>query len=116
MRVGIIILLFMFFIAGAAHAQFVREFRQSGGDIHVSVYPNPAIDDYVYLRLTEPLDARLVHLNLYNIIGNELPVEAEVVNEHEIRIRIKDLSAGYYLLGVREERTLFRGTYKFLKR
>lgn len=116
MRVCIIIGMFIFCGAGMVHGQLVREFRQSGGDIHISVYPNPATDDYVYLRLTEPLDARLVHLNLYNIIGNELPVEAEVVNDHEIRIRIKDLSAGYYLLGVREERTLFRGTYKFLKR
>ncbi len=114
MRVVVIIGLFM--LSAGAWAQLAREFRQTGGDLHVSVYPNPALDDYVYLKLTDPLDARLVHLTLYNIIGNEMHVEAEVVGEREIRIRIKDLSAGYYLLGVREERTLFRGTYKFLKR
>lgn len=115
MRVVLIIGLFLLG-ATTAFAQLAREFRQGGGDMHVSVYPNPAIDDYVYLRLTEPLNARLVHLNLYNIIGNEIPVEVEVVNDHELRVRIKELSAGYYLLGVREERTLFKGTYKFLKR
>lgn len=116
MRVGIIIGLLFIISAEVAYSQLARELRQSGTDVHVSVYPNPAVDDYVYLRLTDPLDARMVHLHLYNIIGNEMPVEAEVVNEREIRIRIKELSAGYYLLGVREERTLFRGTYKFLKR
>ncbi|MCS6975022.1 MAG: T9SS type A sorting domain-containing protein [Cyclobacteriaceae bacterium] len=116
MRVGLYIVLFCVITAGTVRAQLAREFRQGSTDTHVSVYPNPAVDDYVYVRLAEPLDARLLHLHLYNIIGNEIPVEAEVLSEHEIRIRIKELSAGYYLLGLQEERTRFKGTYKFLKR
>lgn len=93
-------------------AQFVR---QDEGH-PVAVYPNPASDDYVYIRLSEPLDAYSVHLTLYNIIGNQVGIDAEVISERELRIRIKDLASGYYLLGLREEKTRFKGTYKFLKR
>jgi hypothetical protein len=115
MRVRIAIGLIWVGACLAVQGQALRELQQAA-DGGVSVYPNPAADDFVYIRLAEPLDAYTVRLHLYNIIGNELPVEAEVVNPREIRIRIKDLSAGYYLLGLREERTRFKGTYKFLKR
>ncbi|GIV36099.1 MAG: hypothetical protein KatS3mg032_0478 [Cyclobacteriaceae bacterium] len=116
MRVYFTALLMILGCAWGAGAQTLREMHSQGTDIQVSVFPNPATDDYVYVRFSEPLNAGFVRLHLYNIIGNELPVEAEVVNDHELRIRIKDLLAGYYLLGLREERTRFKGTYKFLKR
>jgi hypothetical protein len=81
----------------------------------ISVYPNPATNDYVYVKL-DVLKAEKVKLTLHNIIGNEIATETEVVSEHEVRVRIKDLASGYYLLAVREDEAKFRGTYKFLKR
>jgi hypothetical protein len=80
----------------------------------VQVFPNPVID-YVHVKV-ESIKAEKIKLILHNIIGNEMPIETEVVGEHELRVRIKDLSSGYYLLAIREEETGFRGTYKILKR
>lgn len=80
----------------------------------VTIYPNPATD-YVNVKLNT-LNASKVRLTLYNILGNEINVESEVIDEHEVRVRVKDLTIGYYLIAVREEHSQFRGTYKFLKR
>jgi hypothetical protein len=55
-------------------------------------------------------------LSLHNILGSEITIESEMIDEHELRVRVKDLPTGYYLLAVRDEATQFRGTYKFLKR
>ena len=80
----------------------------------VSLFPNPATE-YVHIKLGS-LNANHVKLTMYNLIGNEVQIETEVMEEHEVRIRVKDLSTGYYLLAVRDEQVQFRGTYKFLKR
>jgi hypothetical protein len=45
-----------------------------------------------------------------------MQTESEVTDEHEVRVRVKDLTMGYYLIAVREDQSQFRGTYKFLKR
>lgn len=78
----------------------------------VKIYPNPAVD-YVSLRFEMPV-AREVTLELHSIIGNSLEVESEIVDDYEIRIKVKDLTTGYYLLDVKGSQQ--RGTYKFLKR
>lgn len=99
-------------------AQYHDEF---GGPQSISklihIYPNPANDysDYVNVKVA-PLKSNRVKLVLHNIIGNEMPVETEVVDEHELRIRIKELSSGYYLLTVSDDESNFRATYKILKR
>lgn len=80
----------------------------------ISVYPNPAVE-YIDINL-DHLRADKVKVALFNIIGNELRVESEVMDEHRIRIRVKDFSSGYYLVALRDEQSNFRGTYKFLKR
>ena len=80
----------------------------------ISVYPNPATE-FVDVDL-DYLEAGKVKLGLYNIIGNEMNAETEVLDEHKIRVRVKDFAAGYYLITLRDEETKFRGTYKFLKR
>jgi hypothetical protein len=83
---------------------------------NVSVYPNPAVDvDYVEVKF-QPLLAANIKLTLYNIIGNEIPVETEVIDDHKIRIRVKDFATGYYLIALHDEETQFKGTFKFLKR
>jgi hypothetical protein len=80
----------------------------------ITIYPNPATD-FVNIKLNT-LDATKTKITLFNILGNEIEVESEVVDAHEVRVRVKDLATGYYLLAVREEQSQFRGTYKFLKR
>ena len=80
----------------------------------VEVFPNPT-SDFVHIRI-EQLPVEKIKLTLHNIIGNEMPTEVEVIDEHELRVKVKDLAAGYYLLALKDEETKFRGTYKFLKR
>lgn len=80
----------------------------------ITLYPNPAIE-FIDINLSI-LQAGNVQLTLHNIIGNEIPIESEILEEHKIRVRVKDLATGYYLLAVRDEQSKFRGTYKFIKR
>ena len=80
----------------------------------VHIFPNPATE-FVHVKL-EQFPASKVKLTLHNIIGNQVEIETEVVDEHEIRVKVKDLASGYYLLAVREEEAKYRGTFKFLKR
>jgi len=80
----------------------------------VQVYPNPATE-FVHIKF-EYLDVQHVRLTVHSLIGNEVPVETEVVDEHELKVRVKDLNTGYYLLAVKDNNSNFRGTYKFLKR
>ncbi|MFZ6011949.1 MAG: T9SS type A sorting domain-containing protein [Bacteroidota bacterium] len=79
-----------------------------------SLYPQPATD-FIHVKM-EDARAANVKLTLHNIIGNQLEIETEVVDEHEIRVKVKDFPTGYYLLAVRDDETKFRGTFKFLKR
>lgn len=80
----------------------------------VHLYPNPATE-FVDVRL-DHLPAANISVTVHNIIGNELQVETEVLEEDLIRVKVKDLASGYYLLAVKDEESNFRGTYKFLKR
>jgi hypothetical protein len=80
----------------------------------ITIYPNPSTD-FVHIKLAT-LNAHQVKITLYNILGNEVTAETEVVDDHEVRIRVKEFSTGYYLIAVKDEQTQFRGTYKFLKR
>lgn len=80
----------------------------------VSIFPNPAIE-YVSVKFEAPV-AKQVRLTVHNVIGNTMELESEVVDEHEIKIRVKDLATGYYLISVKDERLNLSNTYKFLKR
>jgi len=80
----------------------------------VHLFPNPATE-FIDVQLDE-FPAEKVKLTVHSIIGNELPVETEILDRHLIRVRVKDLAAGYYLLAVKDDGSNFRGTYKFLKR
>jgi hypothetical protein len=55
-------------------------------------------------------------VTLHNIIGNEIRVETDILDEHTLRIKVKDLDAGYYLLALNDSQSKFKGIYKFLKR
>lgn len=80
----------------------------------VHLFPNPATE-FVDVQLDQ-FPAAKVELTVHNIIGNELQVETEILEENLIRVKVKDLASGYYLLAVKDEESNFRGTYKFLKR
>lgn len=80
----------------------------------VHLFPNPATE-FVDVQL-DHFPAKDVVLTVHNIIGNELQVETEILDDRLIRVKVKDLTAGYYLLAIKDEESKFRGTYKFLKR
>ena len=78
------------------------------------VYPNPAID-FVTLKFETPI-AKTSKLVFHSIIGNSIELEQEIIDEFEIRVKVKDLSSGYYIVGVYESQSNTRGIYKFLKK
>jgi len=80
----------------------------------VQIYPNPAVE-FVHVRL-EHVNVDNVKVTLHNIIGNEMNIETDKLDEHTLRIKVKDLDAGYYLLALNEDQSKFKGIYKFLKR
>ena len=99
----------------SAWGQAPEHMAMPGGDPlkSVRVYPNPAVE-FVTLRFEQPV-ARQVVLELHSIIGNSLELEREVIDDHEIRVRTKDLPTGYYLLNVKLSGSPHTAL-KFLKR
>jgi hypothetical protein len=80
----------------------------------VQLFPNPATE-FIDVKIDQ-FPADKINLTLHNIIGNKLEIETEILSEHLIRVKVKELASGYYLLAVKDEESKFRGTYKFLKR
>lgn len=80
----------------------------------ITLYPNPTTD-YINIKLGT-LEASHAKVTLFTILGSELQIDKETVNEHEVRLKVKDLATGYYLIAVRDEQLQFKATYKFLKR
>ena len=83
--------------------------------IHISPNPTNDLSEYVSIYIA-PLKTQKVKLILRNIIGNEIAAEYEAVDEHELKMRVKDLAPGFYLVTIKDTTSNFRGTYKFLKR
>jgi hypothetical protein len=112
------IVIFLFSLSFAVQAQTQQDYDMTGPapDItkSVHIYPNPAVD-YVHIRL-DRLSTGNIKLTVHNIIGNQVEVETEVIDDHEIRVRVKDLNSGYYLVALKDDEDRFKGTYKFLKR
>lgn len=105
-------------LSRSVHAQQKDEVTAYGGrqlDARsVSVFPNPAVE-YLNVKFEEPI-AKKTRLTVHNVIGNIVDVEIETVDEFEVRLKVKDLPVGYYLLAVRDEESNSRSTIKFLKR
>lgn len=79
----------------------------------VLIYPNPATD-VVSVKL--PAHAHENYqVTVLNIIGLPQNVESEYTDRNEIRLRIKDLPTGYYLLSVQGPND-YRKMFKFLKK
>ena len=79
-----------------------------------TIFPNPAVE-YLNIRFENPI-AKRTKLTVHNVIGNIVEVETENVDEFEVRLKVKDLPVGYYLLAMRDEETKAGSTYKFVKR
>lgn len=80
----------------------------------VQIYPNPATE-FINIKFEAPI-ANKVRVSVHNVIGNVMEVETESVDEFEIRVKVKELATGYYLLSVKDDRASLNSTYKFLKR
>jgi hypothetical protein len=111
---SILILLFAALVAFSAHAQMKEEAFPTDPAKAIRVFPNPAVD-FVSVRFETPM-AKTAKVSLHNIIGNELQVETEILDEYEIHLKIKDLPTGYYLVTVNQEESNHRSIIKFLKR
>lgn len=88
-------------------------FGAAGQDQPVKLYPSPATE-YLTVQFEQPV-ARKVKLSLHNIIGNVVEVETEVIDDHEVRVKVKDLPSGVYLIAIKGE-DHYKSAYKFLKR
>ncbi|HTH55310.1 MAG TPA: T9SS type A sorting domain-containing protein [Cyclobacteriaceae bacterium] len=109
------LLALMILIGSQALAQTHEEgLRTNDPTKSVQVYPNPAID-YVTLKFETPI-AKNVRLEFHTIIGTTVELEHEVIDEYEIKVKVKDLSMGYYLIGVHDAQSGSRAIHKFLKR
>lgn len=80
----------------------------------VKLFPNPATE-FVSVKFDTP-QARKVKFNLHNIIGNEMPLDAEVIDDYEVHIRVKDFATGVYLLSFKNDETGQKSAFKFLKK
>jgi hypothetical protein len=113
------ILLFFIGMTGTVYAQtpsdldFVLPERVETSR-SVRIYPNPAADEFVHVRI-DHINIAGVKVSLHNLIGNEMRVEKDLVDENTLRIKVKDLAAGYYLIGLNDETQKLKGIYKFLK-
>lgn len=118
MKTLYLIIIFATFIGlGAVQAQSGNDFGQPERlDVakSVQIYPNPVQDDFLNVSV-QHISLEGVKVSLHNIIGNEMKVEKELVDEHTLRIRVKDLATGYYLIGLNDDKQKLKGIYKFLK-
>lgn len=80
----------------------------------VKLYPNPSVE-YLSVKFEAPI-AKRVKLNVHNIIGSEMPLESEVIDDFELHVKVKDFSAGVYLLSIRNDETGHKSAFKFLKK
>ncbi len=122
MRLGRILMVMI--MAGAAALEVIAQEREQNNppvqsehiDIikSVRIFPNPAVE-FVPVRIDQ-FKAEDIRLSLHNIIGNEVSTETEIVDEHEIRVRVKDLASGYYLLAMKDKDSKFTSTFKFVKK
>ncbi|CAN5386203.1 hypothetical protein BH10BAC4_BH10BAC4_13000 [soil metagenome] len=109
----------LFCVLALFSAQFVLAqqhdaFSQSQDPIKsVKIFPNPATE-YLSVKFETPL-ARTIKITLHNIIGNSMEVEREIVDDFEIRLKVKDLPTGVYLLAVKNDGNS-QSSFKFLKR
>ncbi len=80
----------------------------------VKLFPNPT-EDYLHIEIKNSTleDPKIT---IYNIIGNEITLDVELKENNIYEVLVKDLPAGYYLVAIKDEKSYFTETYKFVKR
>ena len=112
-------LLTVFFVGMEGWAQSTTDsfsFNQEEFELgdKIELYPNPTTD-YINIQIK---DSKLgqTQIVIYNIIGNELKLRREQIEENHFRFDVKELPSGYYLLSLKDPSVGLNRTYKFLKR
>ncbi|GHM99467.1 hypothetical protein WSM22_09570 [Cytophagales bacterium WSM2-2] len=80
----------------------------------VHIFPNPAVE-FLTLKFETPI-AKDVKLEFHTIIGTMIELEHEALDEYEVKVKVKDLSPGYYLVGIHDSHSNSRAIHKFLKK
>ena len=80
----------------------------------ISIYPNPAKDFMALSIVNNNLNNVAVHV--YNIIGSKMNVKIDKERDGLYAIDLRELTAGYYLLVIKDDQAKFNKTYKFIKR
>ena len=115
MKTTLLSFLLIILIGSQAIAQTHEEgVRGNDPTKSVQIFPNPATD-YLSLKFETPI-AKNVRLEFHTIIGTTLELEHEVIDEYEIKVKVKDLTTGYYVIGVHDAQSGSRAIHKFLKR
>lgn len=89
-------------------------FRSNDPSKSVVIYPNPATD-FLTLKFELPI-AKTAKLEFHTIIGTSIELEHEAIDDFEIRVKVKDLSAGYYLVSIHDNQSSTKAIQKFLKK
>lgn len=109
------LLLFFFSICLCFQTAEAQDFPSfpSAKEKPLSIYPNPA-NDVLNIDIKK---AGLEHVSIevFNIIGNPVPISLENVGPQSYRFYVKDLAPGYYMVIVKDEKAHFRQAIKFLK-
>jgi hypothetical protein len=80
----------------------------------VQIYPNPAAD-YLTIKFESPI-AKSSKLAFHSIIGSSIELEQETIDDFEIRVKVKDLPVGYYVIAIHDLQNNSRAIHKFLKK
>ena len=96
---------------GQAHDE---SFRNGDPIKSVQIFPNPATD-YLTIKFESPV-AKSSKLAFHSIIGSSIELEQEAIDDFEIRVKVKDLPLGYYIIAIHDTQNNSRGIYKFLKK
>ena len=91
-----------------------ESFRTGDPVKSVQIYPNP-VTDYLVIRFESPV-AKTSKLSFHSIIGSSIELEQEAIDDFEIRVKVKDLPLGYYIIAIHDPQNNSRAIYKFLKK
>jgi hypothetical protein len=81
--------------------------------VDVELYPNPTVD---ILNITlKNSNLKNVEFEMYNVIGNKIDFELDVVNGGNYKINVKEFNPGYYLLIIKDPILRYNKAFKFRK-
>lgn len=82
-------------------------------ETEIELYPNPAID---FLTITlKNSQLKDVQFEMYNIIGNKLNLEMDLLSSDTYKINVKEFHSGFYLLIIKDPISRYNKAFKFRK-